>query len=111
MVVEVLRPNRQLRRTRGKSDPLDAYAAARTALAQEEHATPKAGAGQVEAIRYLLVARRSAVKARTAAIVQIKSLLVTAPDLIREWAAAMFSDSSSPVNWVGKSPGGAIHVS
>ncbi|MFC5123715.1 hypothetical protein ACFPRL_09995 [Pseudoclavibacter helvolus] len=27
------------------------------------------------------------------------------------WAAAMFSDSSSPVNWVGKSPGGAIHVS
>lgn len=83
-VAEVLRPNRQLRRTRGKSDPLDAYAAARTALAQEEHATPKAGAGQVEAIRYLLVARRSAVKARTAAIVQIKSLLVTAPDLIRE---------------------------
>ncbi|MFC5125246.1 IS110 family transposase [Pseudoclavibacter helvolus] len=84
VVVEVLRPNRQLRRTRGKSDPLDAYAAARTALAQDEHATPKAGAGQVEAIRYLLVARRSAVKARTAAIVQIKSLLVTAPDLIRE---------------------------
>ena len=35
-VAEVLRPNRQLRRTRGKSDPLDAYAAARTALAQEE---------------------------------------------------------------------------
>ena len=84
VVAEVLRPNRQLRRTRGKSDPLDAYAAARTALAQDEHATPKAGAGQVEAIRYLLVARRSAVKARTAAIVQIKSLLVTAPDLIRE---------------------------
>ena len=84
VVVEVLRPSRQLRRTRGKSDPLDAYAAARTALAQDEHATPKAGAGQVEAIRYLLVARRSAVKARTAAIVQIKSLLVTAPDLIRE---------------------------
>ena len=84
VVVEVLRPSRQVRRTRGKSDPLDAYAAARTALAQEEHATPKAGAGQVEAIRYLLVARRSAVKARTAAIVQIKSLLVTAPDLIRE---------------------------
>ena len=83
-VAEVLRPNRQLRRTRGKSDPLDAYAAARTALAQDEHATPKAGAGQVEAIRYLLVARRSAVKARTAAIVKIKSLLVTAPDLIRE---------------------------
>ena len=84
VVAEVLRPSRQVRRTRGKSDPLDAYAAARAALAQEEHATPKAGAGQVEAIRYLLVARRSAVKARTAAIVQIKSLLVTAPDLIRE---------------------------
>ncbi len=84
VVVEVLRPNRQLRRTRGKSDPLDAYSAARSALAQNEHATPKTGAGPVEAIRYLLVARRSAVKARTAAIVQIKSLLVTAPDSIRE---------------------------
>lgn len=83
-VVEVIRPNRQLRRLRGKSDPIDAYAAATTALAATEHPTPKVTTGTIEAIRYLLVARRSAVKARTAAQVQIKSLLVTAPTQLRE---------------------------
>lgn len=83
-VVEVIRPHRQLRRQRGKSDPIDAYAAATTALAADEHPTPKTTDGTVEAIRYLVVARRSAVKARTAAQVQIKSLLVTAPSPLRE---------------------------
>lgn len=82
-VVEVIRPNRQTRRMHGKSDPIDAYAAARTALTEHHHPVPKAGDGQVEAIRYLLVARRSAVKARTAAQVQIKSLLITAPHGLR----------------------------
>lgn len=83
-VVEVIRPNRQLRRLRGKSDPIDAYAAATTALATTEHSAPKITTGTTEAIRYLMVARRSAVKARTAAQVQIKSLLITAPTSIRE---------------------------
>lgn len=83
-VVEVIRPNRQVRRMKGKSDPVDAYAAAATALAQDEHPVPKAGDGPVESIRFLLVARRSAVKARTAALVQIKSLLVTAPEELRQ---------------------------
>lgn len=83
-VVEVIRPNRQLRRMRGKSDPIDAYAAATTALAADEHPAPKTTTGTTEALRYLMVARRSAVKARTAAQVQIKSLLVTAPSHIRE---------------------------
>jgi len=83
-VMEVIRPNRQLRRMRGKSDPIDAYAAATTALAAADHPAPKVTTGTTEAIRNLLVARRSAVKARTAAQVQIKSLLVTAPTSIRE---------------------------
>lgn len=83
-VVEVIRPNRHIRRLRGKSDPLDAYEAARTALAEAGHPEPKTADGQVEGIRYLLVARRSAVKARTAAQVQIKTLLITAPDQLRE---------------------------
>jgi len=82
-VVEVIRPNRQARRLRGKSDPIDAYAAATTALAEAVHPVPKSADGQVEAIRYLLVARRSAVKARTAAQVQIKTLLITAPEPMR----------------------------
>lgn len=83
IVAEVIRPNRQIRRLRGKSDPIDAYAAAQTALAQLDLPTPKTADGQVEAIRQLLVARRGAVKARTAAMSQIKMLLVTAPELIR----------------------------
>ena len=83
-VVEVIRPHRQVRRLRGKSDPLDAYEAARTALVESRHPIPKSADGPVEAIRFLLVARRSAVKARTAAQVQIKTLLVTAPESLRE---------------------------
>ncbi len=82
-VVEVIRPNRQTRRLRGKSDPIDAYQAAAAAMASEKSPTPKQLDGTVEAIRYVHAARRSATKARIAARVQIKSLLVTAPESIR----------------------------
>ena len=83
-VSEVIRPSRQTRRMRGKSDPIDAYAAAATVLAQTDLPVPKTADGNVEAIRHVLVTRRSAVKARTAAQVQIKTLLVTAPEKIRQ---------------------------
>jgi transposase len=82
-VVEVLRPNRQVRRMRGKSDPIDAYEAAKAVLASPAHPEPKQLDGVVEALRYVHAARRSAVKARAATGVQIKSLLVTAPEPIR----------------------------
>lgn len=82
-VVEVIRPARQVRRLRGKSDPIDAYAAAQAVLAGDDLPTPKNADGEVEAIRVLMIARRSAIKARTAAATQIKSLLVTAPDGLR----------------------------
>jgi transposase len=78
-VVEVTRPNRQLRRRRGKSDPVDAEAAARAVLAGEATA-PKAADGAVEMLRVLRVARRSAVKAHTQAANQLASLVVTAPE-------------------------------
>jgi transposase len=78
-VVEVNRPNRQRRRARGKSDPVDAEAAARAVLAGEATAVPKARDGVVEAIRVLQVARASAVKARTQVANQLKALAVTAP--------------------------------
>lgn len=83
-VVEVNRPNRQVRRLRGKSDTVDAEAAARAALNGEASALPKSSDGAVEAIRSLRVARRSALKARTQAANQIQDLLVTAPDELRE---------------------------
>jgi transposase len=81
-VVEVNRPDRAARRRQGKSDPLDAYSAARAVLAGHGLAVPKDP--NTTALRALLTARRGAVKARTAAIQQIKDLLVTAPAELRE---------------------------
>jgi len=83
-VVEVDRPDRKLRRFKGKSDPTDAYAAAIAALSGRASATPKARDGAVESIRALRVVRRGAVKARTQAMNQLKALLVTAPAELRE---------------------------
>lgn len=81
-VVEVNRPDRSARRRHGKSDPLDAYSAARAVLAGDALAVPKDA--HTGALKALLVARRGAIKARTAAIQQIKDLLVTGPAELRE---------------------------
>jgi transposase len=83
VVVEVDRPDRRLRRQHGKSDPVDAVAAARAALAGTATGIPKAGTGLVESIRALRVARRSAVKARTQAANQLHALVVRAPEPLR----------------------------
>jgi transposase len=83
VVIEVDRPDRAARRRRGKTDDLDAHAAARAVQAGTATAQPKAGDGTVEMIRSLRLARRSAVKARTQAANQLKALVVTAPDLLR----------------------------
>ena len=82
-MVEVDRPDRKTRRFTGKSDPLDADAAARAALARVRTGVPKDRSGQVEALRNLRVARRSAVDQRAGCQRQIKSLVVTAPDALR----------------------------
>ena len=82
-VVEADRPDRTTRRLHGKSDPVDAYAAAAAVLSGRANAVPKTRDGLVEAIRVLRVARRSAIKARTQAINQIHTLLVTAPAALR----------------------------
>lgn len=83
-VVEVDRPDRKSRRAHGKSDPLDAYAAARAVLSGSATGTPKLRDGHVEAIRALRVARSSAVKARSQATNQIKALIVSGPPELRE---------------------------
>ncbi|OKK23548.1 transposase [Streptomyces sp. CB02488] len=80
-VVEVNRPDRAERRRTGKSDPIDAYAAARAALSGRASSAPKDDT--VAGIRALHNAARSAVKARTAALNQIGNILITAPDAIR----------------------------
>lgn len=81
-VVEVTRAVKSTRRLKGKSDPLDAYSAARTALAGDGLATPKDDA--TAGLRALHIARRSAVKHRTAVINQLKAMLVSVPDVVRE---------------------------
>ena len=72
-MLEVLRPSRQIRRMRGKSDEIDAYAAAETALAGTNCSVPKDRDGRVEAIRVVATARRSAVAATTDAVLQIRT--------------------------------------
>jgi transposase len=83
-VVEVARPDRRERRLRGKNDLLDAENAARAVLSGRAEATPKNADGVVEQIRQLKVAKDTAVKARTAAMITLKALLVTAPPELRE---------------------------
>ncbi|MGA5372595.1 IS110 family transposase [Streptomyces griseoincarnatus] len=80
-VVEVNRPDRAERRRIGKSDPIDAYAAARAALSGRASSAPKDDT--VTGIRALHNAARSAVKARTAALNQIGHILLSAPEAIR----------------------------
>jgi transposase len=82
-VLEVLRPGRKDRRHNGKSDPIDAEAAARAVLSGAATNQPKSRDGRVEAIRILKVARDSAVKARIAAVRQLHCLIVTAPEPLR----------------------------
>lgn len=83
-IVEVNRPDRRVRRQRGKSDPIDAENAARAVLAGTATATPKSAEGTVEMIRHTKIARDTAVKSRTQAMVTLKALIVTVPDELRE---------------------------
>jgi transposase len=83
-VLEVNRPDRSRRRLKGKSDPTDAESAARAVLAGQATAIPKTHAGAAEAMRTISVARRSATKAKTQAINQLRAILVSAPQEIRD---------------------------
>jgi transposase len=80
MVVEVERPTRSARRRAGKSDRLDAYHAARAVLAGR---TSPIKDQAIDGLRALHLARRSAVKAKTAAINQIHAILIMAPEPVR----------------------------
>jgi transposase len=83
-VVEVDRPNRQRRRRQGKTDPQDAVTAARATQAGDALGAAKIRDGNVEAIRVLRVVRCGAKRDRTRAINQMRSLVSTAPDDLRQ---------------------------
>lgn len=88
-VVEVDQPNRQRRRQAGKSDPIDAVEAARAAQGGRARGLAKSRTGNVEAIRALTVARRSAQSVRVKTMNQIRHLGFTAPDDLRERLAGV----------------------
>jgi transposase len=88
-VLEVSRPNRQVRRSHGKSDVVDAIAAARAVISGQASVTPKSHNGTVEALRALQTVHRSARKARTQALNQLHAVVLTAPDPIRSPLRAM----------------------
>ena len=96
-VREVDRPDRQARRRLGKSDPLDAEAAARAVLAGTATTRPKRADGSIEALRLLVLTRRSAEKARSAAMIQLRAVMVTAPAELREALAGL-----GPVTLLGR---------
>ena len=82
-VVEVDRADRQDRRRQGKSDPLDAVSAARAAQSGRAVGAPKGRDGVIEAVRALMVAKRSATGERTRTINQARALILTGPDELR----------------------------
>ena len=82
-VVEVDRPNRQVRRRQGKTDTVDAIEAARAAQGGRALGAAKTRDGNVEAIRALVVARRSARDTKIKTMNQIRHLGFTAPDRLR----------------------------
>jgi transposase len=88
-VIEVNRPDKTTRAMRGKSDPIDAESAARQVLAGTATARPKVKTGIVEAIRNIKIPRDSAVADRTAAYNQLRDLITTAPDPLRESLIAL----------------------
>ena len=83
-VVEVDRPNRLVRRRQGKSDPVDAIEAARAALSGRASGAGKTRDGNVEAIRALTIAKRSARSTKVKTLNQIRHLGFCAPDPLRQ---------------------------
>ena len=104
-VVQVNRPNRQLRHQHGKSDPLDAKSAARTVLAGQATTCPKSGNSAVEMIRQIKVVRDMAVKGRARAMIMLKTLIVNAPAALREQLDRLGSRVSLVRHLVGLRPG------
>ena len=83
-VIEVNAPDKPARRRRGKTDTLDAEAAARAVLSGRASGSAKTGDGPVEMLRMLKMAKDSAVKARSQTINQLKAVLVAADPALRE---------------------------
>jgi transposase len=89
VVIEVNKPDRAVRRRRGKTDTIDAEAAARAVLSGQATATAKTSDGQVEMLRLFKLAKSSAIKSRTQTINQLKSVVVGADPALRDELAGL----------------------
>jgi transposase len=103
-VIEVNRGDRRSRRSNGKSDTLDAEAAARAVLAGQAAAIPKSADGTAEMIRQIKIARDTARKAKTTAMITLKALTVTVPGELREQLNGL-SDKALIEKCAGMRPG------
>ena len=88
-VLEVMTPDKHDRRRRGKNDDLDAQNAAHAAFARRRTVTPRSRDGMVESLRVLAVCRKSAVAARRVALQMIQTMIVSAPDGLRDTLRSM----------------------
>jgi hypothetical protein len=113
-VAGVDRSDRQDRRRQGKSDPLDAVSAARAAQSGRADGAPKGRDGAAEAIRALMVAKRSATGERTQTINQARALVLTGPmtsapgspgTAPRRWSSAWRRCGPGPATWSATPPG------
>ena len=103
-IIEVNRGDRRLRRSNGKSDTLDAEAAARAVLSGEASAIPKSADGACEMIRQVKIARDTAVKSRTSALITLKAVIVNVPAELREQIQSL-SDKALIDRCAGFRPG------
>jgi len=87
-VLEVARPKREARRSRAKSDALDAVRAARSLLGEAKLAVPRAG-GARAGLRALLTTRAGAIAARRTGLNQLRALIVTCPEPLRSELRAL----------------------
>ncbi|WP_202126160.1 IS110 family RNA-guided transposase [Actinomadura physcomitrii] len=84
IVLEINQPDKAQRRRRGKTDAIDAEAAAHAVLSGRATAVAKTGDGPVEMVRMFKMAKDSAIKSRAQAINQLKAVLVRAEPVLRE---------------------------
>lgn len=89
LVIDVIAPDKQERRLRGKTDQIDAYSAARAVLSRRATTIPKSRNGQVEAVRVLHTVKNLIVKQSTETMNQLQGLIVSAPEPLRERLAGL----------------------
>jgi transposase len=112
-VFEVTRPKRSRARHHGKNDHRDALAAATSALADADQLpAPKTRDGIVEAIRVLRIARSSAIKSRTQTILQLRHLVLTAPEDLRDALRDLPTTKlvARCARWPRRAPDSALHA-